>query len=310
MSRLSKQLIREKVEEIRKHKFFDPTYNPVFKKIFRNKTNLMHFLNAVLHLEGENRIKSVGHLKPAIKMRNLAGKEKKILFDIHARTADGRFIDIEMQRATQEDFLDRIELYSTLLSVNEKLSLDAQASKKQRKEHPYLMPTVYSIWICNFPVPFCREFHEELALFRTSDVGNSHPLTIYPKKRYIIIDLTKCIPTEATSPENQWIELFRNLPTAKAVPRGIDKVVRAVYRQLLVKKATETFITEVATGMIDKDEFNACMSYARREGYEEGEAKGEARAKRKFAARDKKIAEYFRSIGVPKKHIETAMAIR
>jgi hypothetical protein len=131
-------------------------------------------------------------------------------------------------------------------------------------------------------------------------------LTIYPKKRYIIIDLTKYIPTEATSPENQWIELFRNLPTAKAVPRGIDKVVRAVYRQLLVKKATETFITEVATGMIDKDEFNACMSYARREGYEEGEA----RAKRKFAARDKKIAEYFRSIGVPKKHIETAMAIR
>jgi hypothetical protein len=139
-------------------------------------------------------------------------------------------------------------------------------------------------------------------------------LTIYPKKRYIIIDLTKYIPTEATSPENQWIELFRNLPTAKAVPRGIDKVVRAVYRQLLVKKATETFITEVATGMVDKDEFNACMSYARREGYEEGEAKGEAkgeaRAKRKFAARDKKIAEYFRSIGVPKKHIETAMAIR
>ena len=95
-------------------------------------------------------------------------------------------------------------------------------------------------------------------------------MTIYPKKRYIIIDLTKYIPTEATSPENQ------------------------------------TFITEVATGMVDKDEFNACMSYARREGYEEGEA----RAKRKFAARDKKIAEYFRSIGVPKKHIETAMAIR
>ena len=281
MSRLSKQLIREKVEEIRKHKFFDPTYDPVFKKIFRNKTNLMHFLNAVLHLEGENRIKSVGHLKPAIKMRNLAGKEKKILFDIHARTADGRFIDIEMQRATQEDFLDRIELYSTLLSVNAKLSLDAQASKKQREDHPYLMPTVYSIWICNFPVPFCREFHEELALFRTSDVGNSHPLTIYPKKRYIIIDLTKYIPTETTSPENQWIELFRNLPTAKAIPRGIDK-----------------------------DEFNACMSYARREGYEEGEAKGEARAKRKFAARDKKIAEFLKANGVSLKVLNAAMAIK
>ena len=111
------------------------------------------------------------------------------------------------------------------------------------------MPTAYSIWICNFPVPFCRDFHEQQALFRNSDVINPLPLTIYPKKKYIIIDLTKYVPT----------------------------------------------------GMIDKDEFNTCMSFARREGYEEGEAKGEARAKRKFAARDKKIAEYFRSIGVPKK---------
>lgn len=99
MEKTHLQRVREKVAEIKKHKFFDPTYDPVFKKIFKNKKNLIHFLNAVLHLEGDSRIKSVKHL----------------------------------------------------------------------------MPTVYSIWICNFKVPFCKHFREELALYRTADVGKPHP---------------------------------------------------------------------------------------------------------------------------------------
>ena len=70
MEKTRRQKIQEKIAEIRKHKFFDPTYDPVFKKIFKNKQNLIYFLNAVLHLEGEHRVKSVAHLKPAIKLRN------------------------------------------------------------------------------------------------------------------------------------------------------------------------------------------------------------------------------------------------
>ena len=350
MEKTRQQKIREKEAEIRKKKFFDPTYDPVFKKIFKNKKNLIHFLNAVLHLEGDRRIKSVDHLKPTVKLRNQAGNEKSGSFDIHARTMCGKFIDVEMQRAIQEDFLDRIELYSMLLSANAKIAMDAEATAKQREEHPYLMPTVYSIWICNFRVPFCRHFREELALFRTADVGKPHPLTVYPKKKYIIIDLTRYVPQEGESLENQWIELFRNMPTANAMPHGVDKVVRAVYRQLLVSKAKARFITEVATGMIDRDEYNACMSYARNkgraeglekglaegrakgraegraegrakgraeglaegraEGRAEGEKRGEARANRKFATEKKKIAQFLRSKGVSVKLLNAAMAIK
>ena len=66
--------------------------------------------------------------------------------------------------------------------------------------------------------------------------------------------------------------------------------------------------------MIDRDEFNACLYTAIRkskeEGKEEGLAEGEAKVKRKFAARDKKIAKFLRSIGVSRKNISTALAMK
>ena len=61
-----------------------------------------------------------------------------------------------------------------------------------------------------------------------------------------------------------------------------------------------------ATSMIDRDEFNACVSTARHEGFAEGEAK----VIKRFAARDKKIAEYLRSHGVSAKLLNAAFAIK
>ena len=66
--------------------------------------------------------------------------------------------------------------------------------------------------------------------------------------------------------------------------------------------------------MIDRDEFNACVSTARYEGEAKGEArgiiKGEAKVKERYAARYKKIAEYLRSHGVPEKLLKAAFAIK
>ena len=58
--------------------------------------------------------------------------------------------------------------------------------------------------------------------------------------------------------------------------------------------------------MIDRDEFNACMSSARQKGLAEGEAK----VKERYAARYEKIVEYLRSHGVPEKLLKAAFAIK
>jgi hypothetical protein len=77
-----------------------------------------------------------------------------------------------------------------------------------------------------------------------------------------------------------------------------------------VGNSTGEFIKKVATSMIDRDEFNACVSTVRHEGLAEGEAKGEAKAIKRFAARDKKIAKYLRSKGVSAEILATALAIK
>lgn len=302
--------ILKKVEELKKRMFFDPTYDPVFKKIFEKMQNLIHFLNAVLHLDGEHRFVYAEHLKPTINVMTPAKNRKIVRFDIHARTMNGEYIDVEMQRASHENFLGRIELYSSLLTINAKIVMDIEMTKKERMAHPFLMPHVYSIWICNFEVDFCKSYHEEFALFRCSDMENSTPLPIYPQKRYIVIDLTKYAPQSNYSAENEWIELFKDMPTATRMPKGKSEVIEKVYELMKVGNSTGEFIKKVATSMIDRDEFNACVSTARHEGLAEGEAKGEAKAIKRFAARDKKIAKYLRSKGVSAEILATALAIK
>lgn len=204
------QAIRKAETKLRKQTFFDPTYDTVFKKIFEKMQTLVHFLNAILHLEGANRFVYAEPIKQSINLSTPAKKQKVTRFNIHARTANGQFIDIEMQRANHEDLLERIELYSSLLTVNAKIIMDNETPPHQRADHPYRMQSVYSTWICNFDVEFCNFYHKEISLFRHSDLGKTNPLPVYSKKRYIIVDLTKYVPNKNNSLENEWINLFKN----------------------------------------------------------------------------------------------------
>lgn len=332
--RAHQQAIEKAKEKLKQQEFFDPTYDAPFKRIFKKKENLIHFLNAILHLEGANAIVSVKRLGPGIRLLKQGKKSKNktplsTCFDIHAKTADGRFIDVEMQRAAHDDFLGRVDLYSAILTVNSKIVLNKSMKPKELERRPYRMPSVCSIWICNFPVPFCKSYREDLSLFKHSDVGKRGALPVYPQKRYIVIDLTKPVPQKDGSPEKEWIRLFKEMPAAKEIPE-VDPVLQGIYRLLRISKTSNRFLTEVATSMIDRDEFNACLYTAirkskeegkaegeakgRAEGLAEGEAKGlaegEAKVKRKFAARDKKIAKFLRSIGVSRKNVTTALAMK
>jgi hypothetical protein len=96
------QAVENAKEKLKQQEFFDPTYDAPFKKIFRIKENIIHFLNAILHLERANAIVSVKRLSPGIRLVK-QGKQSKnktplcTCFDIHAKTADSRFIDVEQR---------------------------------------------------------------------------------------------------------------------------------------------------------------------------------------------------------------------
>ena len=211
-----------------------------------------------------------------------------------------------MQRVDDDDFMDRIELYGCLLALKAKITMDVEASKKELEEHPYQMPTVYSIWLCNFPVPFCKGYREDLGLFRHSDLGDKQALPIYAKKKYIVIDITKFVPSGKNDLEEQWLEIFKNAPKAKRIPPQVSAEIRDVYERLMVKNSTEDFFKKVVSSMKDKRDYWAGLATAHRRGEAEERSRNEAAN----AARDKKIAEYLRANGVSAKLLNTALAIK
>ncbi|MBR6455245.1 MAG: hypothetical protein IKS97_11875 [Fibrobacter sp.] len=70
----------------------------------------------------------------------------------------------------------------------------------------------------------------------------------------------------------------------------------------MVKNSPKRFIAKVAKDMVDKREISTRLGTARREGAEQ--------ERKKFEARDKKIAEYLRSNGVPENIISGGFALK
>ncbi|WP_143160442.1 PD-(D/E)XK nuclease family transposase, partial [Fibrobacter sp. UWEL] len=237
MDMTNKAKIKQQIEIIRKKTFLDATLDRVFKMLFSVDSALIHFLNAILHLPDATKIVSISRPKKVtVKLDSGEGSEI-VRFDIHAKLKNKQFIDLEMQRAGHTDFLDRIELYSSLLEINSKISFDKGRPKREKNVHPYLMPETYSIWLCNFKVPFSKSYREELGLFRLSDIGNPKALPIYTKKRYIIIDLTKYKAARNT-PEAEWLKLIATSASATSAPKTTDKAIADAYSRLQVKNAS------------------------------------------------------------------------
>lgn len=291
-----KEMIQQQIRIIKSKIFLDPRIDAVFKKLFSHSRFLIHFLNVILHLPRESLIVSAVYKKVTVKLTSKAGGEET-RFDIHAKLNNGKFVDLEMQRARHSDFLDRVELYGSQLSINSKISFDRKRSEKELKAHPYLMPQTFSVWICDFPVPFCNSYREEIALYRASDVGKKGALPVYKKKNYIIVDLTKYFGRKST--EAQWLRLLKGASTARATPKGSNKVVADAYNSIKVDEASDKFIKEIANNMVTQAEIYTRLNDAKVQGYEEGLLQGHSKAiitmvKRMLAAKEsiKKIQRY------------------
>ncbi|MDQ7022397.1 MAG: Rpn family recombination-promoting nuclease/putative transposase [Candidatus Gracilibacteria bacterium] len=95
-------------------KFFSPTNDIVFKKVFGDdkKTHiLISFLNAVLKYEGDDKIKEVKLTNTYVIPKVL--KYKETALDIKATNEKGEEFIVEMQNANHENFLKRSLFYSS-----------------------------------------------------------------------------------------------------------------------------------------------------------------------------------------------------
>ena len=129
------------VKNLIKMKFVDVKNDVAFRKIFGNekkKVILISFLNAVLGLNGHDRIKDVTLLNP-FQLPRIRG-EKASIIDIKAIDNKGATFIIEMQVAEPEGLEQRILYYT---------SKDYAAQINSGDDYPLLRP-VYFIGVLNF----------------------------------------------------------------------------------------------------------------------------------------------------------------
>jgi len=113
----------------------------LFRKIFGNEKKtkiIISFLNAILKLEGENRIKGVSIVNP-FQLPRIAG-EKASIIDVRAIDLKNRQFVIEMQIAETNGFDKRVQYYSCR---------DYSMQIDRGEDYPKLKPT-YFIGILDF----------------------------------------------------------------------------------------------------------------------------------------------------------------
>jgi len=94
-------------------KFLDPKNDIAFCRIFgseRNKDILIHFINDILELKGNNSVQEVTFLSP-IQNPDIAAKKQSIV-DVLCRDENGVQIIVEMQVSPQEGFEKRAQYYA------------------------------------------------------------------------------------------------------------------------------------------------------------------------------------------------------
>jgi len=94
-------------EELEKSVYINPLSDFGFKKLFQNKELLISFLNAII---GTN-IRDIEY----VPNEGLGAhpRERKMIFDIHCETKNGKRFIVEMQLGEQTYFRDRALFYAS-----------------------------------------------------------------------------------------------------------------------------------------------------------------------------------------------------
>jgi predicted transposase/invertase (TIGR01784 family) len=191
-------------------RFADIKNDIAFRKIFGNKKKticLISFLNAVLGLEGSNRVIKVTLIDPYLVPR-IRG-EKASIIDVRATDMRGRQFIIEMQVADKKGFGKRVQYYTAKDYSLQLLSGD---------DYQLLNPT-YFIGILNFPFGANPSYYTKHTT--TDEETGEHLLA---DMQYAFIQLTKFKKKESelVTMVDKWTYFLKNARKLKLVPDNTD----------------------------------------------------------------------------------------
>lgn len=278
-------------------KFVDVKNDVAFHKIFGNaqKTvSLLSFLNAVMRLEGSERIVSVTIENPYMFPPSHGGKS--VVIDVRATDDLGRHFIVEMQVADKEGFEKRSQFYA---------ARDYSAQIQQGTEYTQLRPT-YFIGILNFSMTMNPNYYSQ---HQTIDIETGEWLL--KDIQYFFIELPKFKKKlgNLLSMMDKWTFFIKNAENLRVIPSDVtDEGLRSAYEEADRHSWSKVEINAYYdAGVRETDQIQERIKaekLGREKGMKEGREKGMKEGREKGRKEGKEEAKKetilgFHKIGVP-----------
>ena len=233
-----------------------------FKRFFGTepyKKNLISFLNAFVP-------PYIGHVEdvtflPTEQLGN-SDTNKRLVFDVLCASQNNDHIIVEMQKASQEFFKDRIIAYSSR-HISEALEVG---------DRRYSFPIVLTIVLLDFEIPELKGSDKFLQHVMLKDDENQK---FSDKMSFLLIDLTKFageINFEQLTDEIQkWCYVIKNMWRLKENDIPADETVfRELYENCKISKLNAMEKQEYEKSVLEYEDVKDAMEYHHRMGKAEG----------------------------------------
>jgi predicted transposase/invertase (TIGR01784 family) len=255
-------------------KFADIKNDVAFRKIFgkqKKSISLISFLNAVLELEGENRIRKVTIIDPYLLPRVLG--EKASIIDVKATDQKGRQFIVEMQVADKKGFDKRVQYYA---------SRDYSTQIEKGDDYPKLRAT-YFVGILNFS--FGNSAHY---LSKHSIIEHETGDNLLDDIQFFFIQLTKFKkkPNELVTLVDKWTYFIKNAKKLTVIPDNIvDEGLIKAYQDADKYTWHKDELIAYDNVLMREQDARGELEKAREDALAEGKAEGMAQNQQKIIAK-------------------------
>ncbi|MBR6124769.1 PD-(D/E)XK nuclease family transposase [Candidatus Saccharibacteria bacterium] len=299
--------------------FLLPNYSETFRILMDDKDTIRDVLNSLLQLDHDHEITDLEYEfeKP---IDIFMPEDDPSRLDVWVSTRDNRYLNIELQNKVHSFLFDRMQIYNADLTLRGKYEYNRSErfknlSEEERKRRYYELPETVSIWLCNFPILKSKDIFKDIwSVYSECDIRTGNALPLFPKNKYIVIDLPNFVRLRkgVGSREDFWLRLISRGPLQ--VPSTEDPIFEAARNRLRVSRVKPEFLKALEANMFDRHEYEVLEADAFFKGeacgVEKGIEKGVQQEREKNDAQKLKMAEYFRSKGIPEEIISEGLALK
>jgi predicted transposase/invertase (TIGR01784 family) len=266
-------------------RFIDPLSDFGFKRLFGSEPNkdiLIDFLNELF--KGQKEIVDLTY--SPTEYAGDGDDLKKAIFDLQCTGKNGEQFIIEMQRAEQLNFKDRVVFYTSRL-INEQLPKGSNHWNIELKE-------VYLIAILEYNF---RDSQAGRYLHNVALTDTDTDEVFYNKLGYKFLELPKFAKSEEQleTELDKWFYLLKHMSSLEKVPTVLNKrVFQKIFKIAEISNLTKEERKMYNSGLKAKWDYENTIAFAEEKGVEKG-----AEIERAKALQEKKeMAKTFKGLGV------------